>query len=326
MPKRNLLLFAILLLLVIAAVVVFVRNDQSTLNRRAADISLQDTTGIDRVLITRQADTISLNKKGSAWVTDNNLPVRQSAVDALLTIMKNIDIQSPVTGDRRKSMVDSLVQNGNKVVFYRDGNTVKSIYVMDSLLNSKNTVMLKEGQKQPFFVYFPGQPTSLAPFFSLSPMYWRDNVILSIQPREIKSVSLENIQEPDQSFRLSRDTEGNYQLYLPAENRLIDSDSLATDRIDMFLAYFKNVRYEDIVNNNNSATADSLRISTPTYRFEIKAFNSDVHEFSIYPIVRENATDPYRTLVLFNNQEEVAIARYLEIDPMLEEPSFFIRH
>lgn len=325
MSKRNLLLSAVLLLLVLAAIIVFLRNDQSTLNRHASDISLQDTTGIDKVVITHQSDTMLLNKKGNAWVTGDNMLVRQSAIDALLTIMKNIDIQSPVTGDHRKPMVDSLIKNGNKVVFFRNKKAIKGIYVMDSLLNSKTTMMLKEGQRQPFFMYFPGQTTPLAPFFNLSPAYWRDNVILSIEPRKIKSVYLENIRNPELSFRISRNTEGNYRLFLPAENRDIESDRLAADRIDMFLSYFKNVRYEDILDTNNPATADSLRISTPAYRFEITSANADVHAFSIYPIVRENAPDPYRTLVLFNSKEEVAVARYLEIDPMLEEPSFFIR-
>ena len=131
----------------------------------------------------------------------------------------------------------------------------------------------------------------------------------------------------DESFIILQDSTGSVRLHsLPADNPVENLDS---SRVLRYLSYFSSLRFERWVSEEDSINLNEVFASQPVYELSIKDKSGSVLNLKTYPILRETEKikqeiDLNRIYGRMNNEPELVVIKYIDIDPVLKVRSNFI--
>jgi hypothetical protein len=263
MKKNRLTLFLAIILISIAAYFLL-RNNFSTVRQEDRDFAIEDTAAVTRIFIAdRNNHTVTLDRKGTGvWQLNGKYEPRMGGVTFILDCLKKIRVQSRVPKNSFNTVVRELSSTGLKMEIYLNGSDkpAKTYFIGGSTQDVLGTYMMLSNSTVPFVTEVPGFNGYLTPRFSPIERDWLIPEMLDIPPSNIKSVTMEYMVRPENSFTIERSANG-YHVYSPSGNREVrKTDNL---RITNYLEGFTKLNFEAWDYHLDDRQKDSLKSVQP---------------------------------------------------------------
>lgn len=280
--KKLLGTLVLLLLLGLAAYFFVFQRGSSTFNTAEAAFAIENTQELDKIIIS-DIDGSVLNlerfQDSDTWTGNNRYVVRPDAVKVLLSNLNKIRIYAPVPKTALASVEESIRERSKKVELFAKDKMVKTIYMAGPVPGGKGDYMQLEGDNQPYITHVPGHTGFISRIFFTDIKEWRSREAINLTAKEIKSVQIEYINQPEYSFELQQ-TGGNLTL-----KSLVDaSKEVKVNKIaaQTFLSSFENINIEAF--HNDYTQKDSVLSYKPLVKMSITSQDDRVNAFEIYPM------------------------------------------
>ena len=350
MQRRNIHLFLLLaaLLFLIAVIFFWYSHSASTLRATDSNFSLERSLDIVRIEMynsDRSHGVIMEKDEQERWILNAQFFANDLALQQLLSSMNRLRVRQPVSFENRSQVKQMLDERGITVKFFMQsyrihlGNlrlfpyqrTYQSFVVGEDTPDGLSTYMRKLGSQMPFKVHIPALESGIANLFEHYEREWRDPVIIDIEKQQITRISVDDINQPGQSYHLVRSNTGRFEFFDfdDATQQLhVVADSL---RLERFLSSFRNVHYETLLDEEQDQLRKKLMFEQPF--MEVIVQNREGMEVSILAFARhmpesadetgaEVQYDPNRLYIQVNDGE-FALAQYYVFSRILRPFSFF---
>jgi len=326
MLKKNLPIVIIFLLLLISVITYFYTNSKGTLSSKVADFASKDLSDVNRIAVKNHNSYFILYKNEDSWSYNTSFHVKPTIISLCYRIFSQVEIKSPLNKEYSLKVAEKLEHDGTEIKLCNKKKILKHFFIWaDSL--TRNTYMMMAGQAVPFIVSVPSIDGNFAALFLKDSSFWRDLTLLHYLPGQIKSIQIEQPANPKQSFKLEISKSGKIAMtdFMGKEQK-INKDALGA-----FLYCFKNVSASAFL-DNNSELLKAIKMKTPLYTISISDFNGDTKNFKIFSkekdnfssTKKENNFDKNFCYVLINNKD-LAIVKYVAIDPVTRDLEFFLQ-
>ena len=211
-------------------------------------------------------------------------------------------------------------------LFPRERKT-KTYYVGGPTADNLGTFMLMEDADDPYIVFIPSFRGFVAAMYSPIEDNWRDQTIFSTKFKDLKSVEMENFEEPDESYVIKRYSDYDIK-FIPAITN--EEEAFDTVRVLEFLTSFSKIRYESLLNNKvDQAFRDSVTALTPAFIITITendGLETRLVTFRKGKIPEDPEKWPYdrdRLYGLMNDDTDFVLLQYFVFDKLLRPASHF---
>ena len=224
----------------------------------------------------------------------------------ILNTIQQIRIQRPVPKAAFENVVRNLATTGVKVeIYYEDITPIRTYTIGNSTSNHLGTYMLLADAKTPFIVHIPSFNGFLSPRYGiqagkLSEKDWRTTTVFKLNSTEIKTISVNNIQKPEESFRLNTQP-------MTLFNHQGEKVSLDQEKVLKLLNHFKILNCESYKNKE-----EIISFSTPLHELIV---NTDtLRTYAIGGLIEKNKSENFnvkRMHATLNNGEPMLIQHYV---------------
>jgi hypothetical protein len=324
--KKNSWLLLVLFFLLLAAAYFFFTRGSGSFRNADKQFSVTDTSLIRKVEITCGDDSVTLQRQDGQWTVDNMYPAREQLIRGLLSALHRLQPDVPVSRKKHDEILRQLRGHAKKVTITMVGRPAKIYYAWHDSLNGGATYMVLEGSDQPFRMHVPGWTvTDIYSLYRTRGSFWRDNVLFSLQPAMISSVEVRHNDHPEASFRIEKQGEG-WILSRLSGNKPIDSCS--RDNLMNYLYYFINVRFDEILAEGDVPSREQTA-GQPAAVISVKLTDGTATMVRFYPRYftgddGERVMDMNRLYLRMNDSQEVILARYIQVDLILKDLSYFL--
>lgn len=310
------------ILLAAIALYLYLTRRSGTYAPSESEFAVPDTGIIGFVEISAGENRLVLERTGSKWMVDG-YPVRMETLRGLLILVSRLEVEAPVSRALSGRVQEGLQQRSTAVRIGLGGGREKRYRVYYDP-SADDTFAMLYGSGQAFRIRVRGyREANLQELFRVDERYWRDNLILNLFPEDIRAVILRNSAEPDQSFHLVRNAEGEFEI---ARGIVPHSWSPASqESLSQYLGYFANVRFEAFLD----PVRDTLvHEPEPDYTLRVENLEGErtvIELFAVYHITEagERRLDYDRLYGRIGNRDEWVVLKYIQIDPLLKEFAYF---
>ncbi|HNT80761.1 MAG TPA: hypothetical protein PKH65_08780 [Bacteroidia bacterium] len=242
MNKNLIIVFSVIVLGLLA--LYFNRTKQSgTLKEELKNFAITDTSQVSKIFLAdKNGNQVTLTKESSGkWLVDGTQIARNDAITTLLYTMQAIDVRSPVGKNAYNTVMKNISANGVKVEIYSETDKLKTYYVGGHNQDMLGTYMYLEGSSVPFVMHIAGFNGYLTPRYNPRPDEWIIRNVFSYQKGVIKNLKMENLESPEQSFELIKETEDRYQVQHPVSKQVIENANMV--KVMAYLSIYKNINY-----------------------------------------------------------------------------------
>ena len=267
---------------------------KSTLDKLDLNFSVADTASISKVVVTQfpfPGRPITLDRQESGYWKINNLHKASPVLmDVLLTTIRNVEMQRPLSPNEAKTVNDAMKTRYRKVEIYVKGELYKTYLIGDDAPENKGTYF-KQVTGDPYVCYLRGFNGFLTPRYNVTVNDWRDRLLIASTPQTIQSVDVRYTMSPADNFKVG--FSGKY-FHMDGASQF---DTVATAE---FLLQFKKIYVERYLNGLPQKSIDSL-LATP-YEWSIDLVDIDKeksHVLNLYP-----TSDPDRAIAYLPKTNE----------------------
>jgi len=348
--KKN--LFIIIIIVAVAIVAIYTGNRYSTLKEKESDFSVRDTASITKIFMAdNNVYEVTLKRTPHGWILNNKYPANNKVVDILLSTLRKLKVKAPVSKAEHNNVVKRMAGFAVKVeiyqwvprinlfnkfkLFYHEKKT-KVFYVGDVTQNNLGTYMLMEGAERPYIVYIPGFRGFVSVRFSPKPEDWLSHVVFNEKLGDIKEVTIENGDKPDQSFKVVvKNAMGDYDIIkLSDGTKVKDYDTL---KLLNFLTSFRDLKYEARLNNEfTPQEIDSITHTKPVYAITLVDTKNDTTKVVMFkkPRFPDEVTNAVEELVpvdldrmygLIHKGKDFVLMQYYVFDKVLHPLDYYIK-
>jgi hypothetical protein len=322
MKKVTLFLAALLLILLAVAFYVyrFVGSDTT--------FGLTDSSCVTRIRIAADSSKVTLIKKDDSWYLSDGNPTRSVADDALYALSL-LQVKSPLP----QSAAEEYNAAMNEAVSVSLGGRFmnKRSYKL-CRLKDLGLVGVLHGKKTPYLLEVRGNSElDVLDMLSTNSLYWRQDVVFSFTPAEIRTVAVENIIEPQQSFVLQVDTLGQVKLtdtYLGKE-----ITPVVAEKVKKYLSYFTQVGFEHYVTDLSPLEVESILLSGFAYMITVEDIYDNRQSVKLFLLPTDDALDAFgrptqvdlnRCCIQINDEPQLALALWVDLDILLPSFDYFM--
>ncbi len=350
MKKRKIYyIILIALLLGLISIYLICNNSNSTIRKELSDFSVRDTASITKIFLSdmNQNSVKVVRQNTGEWVVNDKYVARQDNIINLFKTLIWIEVREPVpqqhteTVNARLAAIATKVEIYQKVYFINLFNKIKLFpyekltkvfYVGDATPDQTGTYMLMDKSSKPFITYMSGFRGFLSTRFSCRENDWRQPKIFNSKLSEIKSVTIDFIETPENSFKIINNNDRTFSLF---------SKNVREEKIDIFdtlnvmayMASFENVNYEAVL--NHISKKDSIINSTPFHIITlellngekqiVKTFHKWVIETDDFELLKNNPYDRDRLYALINDGNDFVLIQFYVFDRILRPLNFFLK-
>jgi hypothetical protein len=247
--RKTVLYLVILAILGIGVYYFLISKDNgSPYNTPEANFTIKDTAAIGKIyLAANDGGDITIERTDSGWMVNRTYHALPSTLYQLLSTFTKQEALYPVTKAAYDNVIKDMASSSIKVEVYdRAGKKMKVFYVGGASVNNSGTNMLIEGANSPYVVHCPGFVGYLTPQYATQMKDWRDRTVFNIPAEEIKSVSMQYADKPENSFVISRD---NGNVDVTADLKVMSMpDGVNKKRAETYLHFFSNINCEGYIN------------------------------------------------------------------------------
>jgi hypothetical protein len=319
-------LLILLIVLTFLAVILVLKNQRSAIPAGIKNVSVENTSEIDRIVISSGNNKISLEKENEGWRLNDSFEAKINAIDLMMNMLQRLEIAAPVSRSQQNLTAKKLINAGRHVQIYKGNRVIRSFYIGYDTTGIRGTIFLKEGSKTPFFLKLKGYSLSdISLLFSPDIRFWRDNTLFNYQPSDISDIQVEYPGSLSQSFEIIAGTENRPVLVNKSTGKIMNNAD--NKSILNYLYYFSGVKYQLTENDSIPAPGKNLLFAEIKIRdvsntlVHIKLFRKtnrlsspDMHQFDLNQCYGK-----------INDEEEIITIRYVDIDPILRELDDFLK-
>jgi hypothetical protein len=284
-----------LILLIALAVFLYIFLQQkgqggSSILHPSRDFKVSNVESVGRIFIAhRNGETVDLIKKKGEWYIEDTIKVQKGIMPGILDVAKNLEIKYEPNEAMSKTALKTIADNGILIEYFDEkGNKLKS-YMMGAVADGGyGNYAIVEGETQPMVVKLRNAPTNLRMHFWKDKRHtWYDQTFISFKSEEIMEVRLEYTFRSDESFKLYRNSNNEFDLQplnptVPQINKPLNSKI-----VDSYLINFESIGAESILGYDFSK-ADSILSLTPWCTLQVKDTKGRVKRFQFFPYLTEN--------------------------------------
>jgi len=314
--------------------------------------ALKDTTDITKIFMANMfEDKVLLTKTAKGWMVNNTKPASTYKINNLLTAMTTIRVAQPIAKNAQKSIIQLLSVSSTKVEIYETKPLVrlfghpfftkerlsKTYYLGDATQNSLGSFASIEGMPDPYIVYKPGFRGYLTPQFSPKAIEWYSQIIFSTKLTQIQNASFIDIENPENTFYISKSGTRSFTLFDTRKNEISNYDT--TLLINM-LSEFREKNYERFFPNMEQSKKDSILQFNLSKSISITDINNQTTTLNLYNIFIEgelyedgeliqasyqeiNQDRYYATIN--GNTDEIFTVQYFQFIRQLQPLSYYLK-
>lgn len=322
MDKRKIIKIIFFLLLFVAAVVFISRacHDQ------VPEFAVKNPEKIKRITFKSNRGIVKLEKAGDKWMLNGTEEARMEAVKAILKTLTNIEVKSPVS---QNSFTEIISEKEIEVVEVNVSGSIlplKKYFVYKVSSNPYGNIITEGGKNNPFIMHLPGYGGDISIFYTTQINYWKPHIIFQYNINDIFSIELENVKEPQNSFKIYRNESGGYVLEsLDTKEKVKDVEP---ERITRYLSYFRRIRFEKFLDPDVEIYRDSITKAPALYTLKLRDVNNDEKVISIFPVYLDEESKEPDSNVAYASiswENELILVKYFALDPVLKNLDYFTR-
>lgn len=286
MKKTNLILLALLAVLGTAAAWYFYTDKNKGYD---FEFAVQDTANIGKIFIAdRNGNSVLLTRTSpSQWQVNGKYKARWDAIKNLLETVGKVELMYRLPRNAVPTVVKDIASNGIKVEIYsKNGKKLKSYYVGGVNMDETGTNMMMEDANEPYVVHIANFTGAVRVRYFIDEIDWRDRMIFTLTPEDIKSVSIEYPLQKSQSFKLFK--EGKDYKVEPFYNLTPRINAPPVKGlVESFLTGFRFLGAEGF--ENGFLKTDSLRSTVPFAIINVVDTEGGIKTLTLHQIVPRNA-------------------------------------
>ncbi len=229
--RSNLILLALIIVGIGVWIFFLAGRDQSSVDPDNIEFAVADTAGIYTIHLSLYSKG-ELNKslallrtQEGSWSLNDQYTVFQPRMNQLLKVMHLIRVKE-ILAPKGQATGEELLASANLHVeaFDRNGKTIKSYYIGSPAKNGQGNLMKLEGADMPVVVEMPGLQGFVTNYYSLEPLFWRENLLFDGRIDSLQSIAVD-YNDGRTDFSLSRNING-IDWDFPLDSREPDPDAL----------------------------------------------------------------------------------------------------
>ncbi len=350
MNKNRKFIIAVLVLGVVAIALVLT-NSKSTFKRALSDFAIDDTSNVTKIFMSdKNNNNLTLTRvEPGKWLVDNKYSGSKANIDLLLGTMLGLQVKETVPKAALEYVIKDLATISVKVEIYQwkyrinlfdmirlfpHEKLAKVYYVGGPIQSNRGSYMIMEHSSVPFVVYLPGLRGFVTPIYSPIEKYWRDYSIFKKSLQQIESVTMVFPSDPESSFEIKNNEIAKMRfLSLSDHQEIPQFDTL---KVMNFLASFRNINFEALLNDIDPHRKDSILATTPYCIISltdtnhvtqtIKTYRKGAAPGEVDDLGRPAPYDLDRLYALVNDGKDFTFIQYFVFDKILRTKSFFLRN
>ncbi|MEL7534688.1 MAG: hypothetical protein AAFN10_25495 [Bacteroidota bacterium] len=206
-------------------------RDQSSVDLENIQFAIEDTSAVYTVHLSLYSKG-ELNKslallrtQEGSWSLNDQFTVFQPRMNQLLRVMHLLRVKE-LLAPKGQASGEELLASANLHVeaFDRDGKSMKSYYIGSPAKNGQGNLMKLEGAEMPVVVEMPGLQGFVTNYYSLEPLFWRENLLFDGRLDSLQAISVD-YNDGRTDFSLSRNING-IDWDFPLDSRKPDPNAL----------------------------------------------------------------------------------------------------
>jgi hypothetical protein len=356
MKRQKLYLIVSTILAILAILAIVYKRGGFSKTMRSEKLSLafaiQDTADVTKVFMANMfGEEVLLTKTPTDWMVDNQKPANEAMIKDLLMTMLAIRVAQPIAKNAQNSIIQMLAVSSTKVeiyetkplftlfgaTFFTKERLSKTYYLGDATQNSLGSYASIEGLPDPYIVYKPGFRGYVTPLFTPKSVDWYSQRIFSTKLTQIQNASFTDIENPENSFSVSKAGPRMFTLYDSHNNIIQHYDT--TLLINM-LSEFREKYYEMFLHDMKKSTRDSIIQFQFCKTVSVTDVNNNTTTMNLYHLINEGdlyeddeliATNYQevrkdRFYATFNgNKEELYTIQFIQFSRQLQPLSYFLK-
>jgi len=350
MQKKKILFITLLALFFgIVSLYFIFTNTNSTSNKELSDFSIKDTSSVTKIFLSdMNKNSVKVVKvKPGEWVVNDKYQVRNDNINNIFKTLIWIEVREPVPQHHLEQVNARLAAIATKVEIYQNVYRInlfnkiklfphekltKTFYVGDATADQMGTYMLMDKSTKPFITYLPGFRGYLSSRFSCRENDWRIPRIFSAKLSEIKSVAVDFIETPENSFKIINNNDRTFSLFANNSGlqRISDFDTL---NVLTYMSSFENINFEAIL--NNFSKKDSVVKSAPFHIITLETFSGKTQKIKTFhkkalnseefEVNDKNHYDKDRLYALINDEKDFVLIQFYVFDKIFRPLSYFTK-
>ena len=303
---------------------VLILSNPGTLNKNSSNYAIDPKEEIKRIVMESGEDRLTLSESSDGWLVDDIWPAREPAIDFLIKTLRGLEVKSTVSDELFKSEVTDRNIKPVEVKVYGVRKMLTGFMVFKTENIPGGNIMKKSPDSNPYIIHLPGYDLNPGLHFVTDRRFWRPYSVFDLTGVRIESVSLTygGKEEPDIMISIN-DT--GYVIMLDGKRPY----SVDTTSVRRYLSYFSYVPFERWALEMEEAERTEIIGQVPEFRIEVKFFyGGSVTFYGWQRIISSGESIEYDTDRIWgstNNGEDIFIARYFDIDPLLKSVDYFYR-
>ena len=278
-----------------------------------------------------RSDTVTLmlrKKKEGGWMVNDAWLVRPRAIKTLLSILKRMEVRSPLSGAMLREVLGDTASQHLEVAVYGRLFPEKRFEVVRNPRIPGGNMMRLQGKKEWYILQVPGEDIDPAALFVTDPRYWRDLSLFHYLPGEVTGVEIRYGEQEKEGFYAGRDTLTDRVVFVPFDTALAGLP-VDSGKVRRFLTYFQDLSADAWTGREQPERKDLFQRNTPLYRIKVEAAGRKTFRMSIYPYYRSDSLgkecpDPDVARARVNPPGEMVLIKYYRIDPFLLKAEEFV--
>lgn len=293
------------------------------------NFSLDYIDRLTEIELSQDSLVAKLVKNNSAWMIDGAI-AGEEQLDMLLYIINTQHIATQLPNELTDFASGILAREGINLKVYEDKKVVLDITVAEN--DSLGYFGRSEDNKELYRLNLPDITDSPINFLSANPSFWKHNAIITALPSEISMVTVDNLEDPEKSFRITRETDGSLSLFdLYNEQEVAN---ISQNKLNTYLSYYTGLSYEHII-DLDLAEQQAILLSDSPYKLYIALKDGEQINLQLFYITENedldafgNALkyDPNQLYLSMNNDRDMALAKWVNFDLLLRDLAYFVEN
>lgn len=315
--KRAVFLLIIILLTILAAYLVFFRG-KSTLGSRGTLFALNDRSQVSEIIIESGNEELRLYRSGEKWLTDDAEVDKQIMLDLLL-LNENIEILSPAPISSIDSITDCL--DTGKSIHFISGNKTLLAYRICTF--NRQLFARKIGASKIFRIASRGfSDVDLSQLLSTEKSFWMGNILISLNPADIRLVNVRYMQEITKDFALF--SEGD-KIAVKGSKEELSYPEINKGFVSDYLQFFSAISFEKP--QDEKLLLEAIQQELPYFSLQIINALGEETKLAGFRIPAENTPgfNPYKFCAI-TVEGECILLNYSDFDPVLVSFQDFLKN
>lgn len=321
MFKGKILIVLVIVLISLAGYYTYLQNRVLSSN----DFCIKNADKITELHFEQGKNKVILYKKDKKWFVNDTFPANKSLIKRFFKIFSNLNLVAPVSKQKSDSIQESLSKSALKIKVFKN-RSLKYEYLIGALNNSKtgNYVLCNNYLG---LINSLGLYKDLRNIVSAQSLFWRNKIIFNKPVNEIKSIHFKNFRKAEQSFLITSEN-GKFKVFDYKNNAIEHYD---TSFVMRYLSYFQNISFKQIENNLTDIQVNYILKNNKAYYIELVDQKNIKYQLNLYFKPQKSGNFKSKEFDLnliygkLNNEKNLLIFAYYELDPVLKELDWFVR-